>query len=167
MSLTEDRSDPRLRVVKDNGQNEAYLVLSKEELDKGFVRPYRDSYVHVGRLHNYKGLHKILTEKEKSELRYTTKNINSLKEYVALMTTLTHEDGSFLGGTYVTQEELDAWKEHKRVGGCGTLTKMNRTIAETYARDPKFYSATFYIGCGGHLPVNEFLWDGTNEEVGS
>src|SRR5687767_676226 len=50
---------------------------------------------------------------------------------------------------------------------CGALTKMNQTISETYARDPKFYGATFCVGCGKHLPVSEFLWDGTDEEVGS
>lgn len=50
---------------------------------------------------------------------------------------------------------------------CGVLTKMNITIAETYARDPKFYGATYCIGCKKHLPVDEFVWHGTNELVGS
>lgn len=51
--------------------------------------------------------------------------------------------------------------------GCGALTSMPKAIAETYARDPKFYSATFCCGCNTHLPVAEFTWDGTNERVGS
>lgn len=47
MSLTEDRNDPRLRQIKPNGQQEAYLVLSEEERAKGFVRPLRRSYIHT------------------------------------------------------------------------------------------------------------------------
>lgn len=164
--LTTNRKDPALTKVKENGQNEAYLILSDEERAKGFVRPYRDRYIHAGRLLNYKGIHKILTEQEQKESFENSERLFP-KKYVAVMTVLTNEDGSFKGGTYVTQEELDAWKEGKRFGGCGVLTKMNQSIAETYAREPKFYSATFCIGCGGHLPVNEFLWDDTNEEVGS
>lgn len=50
---------------------------------------------------------------------------------------------------------------------CGVLTQMGCAIAETYARDPKFYGATFCVSCGTHLPVNEFKWDGTDERVGS
>lgn len=50
---------------------------------------------------------------------------------------------------------------------CGTLTTMALALCETYARDPKFYGATYCCGCSKHLPVSEFLWDGTNQEVGS
>lgn len=50
---------------------------------------------------------------------------------------------------------------------CGTSTIMGLSIAETYARDPKFYGATYCIHCQKHLPVSEFLWDNTNEVVGS
>ena len=50
---------------------------------------------------------------------------------------------------------------------CGVLTKMNQTIAETYTRNPKFYGATYCVGCQKHLSVDEFTWDGTNEKVGS
>lgn len=50
---------------------------------------------------------------------------------------------------------------------CGTLTTMGLALCETYARDPKFYGATYCCGCSKHLPVSEFLWDGTNDEVGS
>lgn len=46
--------------------------------------------------------------------------------------------------------------------GCGTLTKQSQDIAETYARDPKFYDGTFCIGCRRHFPVAQFRWeDGT------
>lgn len=50
---------------------------------------------------------------------------------------------------------------------CGGLTTMSRAIAETYAREPKFYGYTYCVHCQKHLPVSEFLWDGTSEEVGS
>lgn len=50
---------------------------------------------------------------------------------------------------------------------CGSITRMARSIAETYARDPYFYSGTFCVNCGKHLPLDEFVWDGTDEQVGS
>jgi len=50
---------------------------------------------------------------------------------------------------------------------CGAKTTMRQDIAETYARDPKFYGATFCTACKGHFPVAEFTWDGTDELVGS
>lgn len=50
---------------------------------------------------------------------------------------------------------------------CGTTTTMNHALAETYARDPGFYSGTFCCYCKKHLPLTEFVWDGTDEQVGS
>lgn len=52
---------------------------------------------------------------------------------------------------------------------CGTKTTMGQELAETYARDPKFYGATFCCGstCRTHYPVGEFTWDGTAAIVGS
>jgi hypothetical protein len=53
---------------------------------------------------------------------------------------------------------------------CGALTIMARSIAETYAREPSFYSGTFCVHCRAHFPVGadgEFVWDGTNEKVGT
>lgn len=50
---------------------------------------------------------------------------------------------------------------------CGTVTRMGLAITETYARDPGFYSGTFCVGCKTHLPLNEFVWEGTDEAVGS
>ena len=50
---------------------------------------------------------------------------------------------------------------------CGSPTTMSSAIAETYARDPGFYSATFCIRCRGHFPVGEFVWIDSNEPVGS
>lgn len=53
---------------------------------------------------------------------------------------------------------------------CGAVTTMGLSIAETYARDPHFYGATYCVGCRDHYPVGqggEFLWDGTDEKVGT
>ena len=49
---------------------------------------------------------------------------------------------------------------------CGTATIIVRAIAETYARDPSYYGATFCCGCRDHFPVGEFKWN-DGETVGS
>jgi hypothetical protein len=92
--VTEDHRE----INPDTGQQKGYVVLSEEERAKGFIRPYRDSYVH------------------------TT---------------------------------------------CGVLTMMAPSIAETYARNPKFYDDTFCAGCKSHFPLDQFVWEGTSEIVGS
>jgi hypothetical protein len=50
---------------------------------------------------------------------------------------------------------------------CWTTTTMALSIAETYARDPGFYSGTFCCRCREHRPLTEFVWEGTDEQVGS
>lgn len=53
---------------------------------------------------------------------------------------------------------------------CGGVTTMGQTIAETYARDPFFYSGTFCCHCQEHFPVGadgEFVWLDTDEKVGT
>lgn len=80
------------------GMQKGYVVLSKEERIKGFVRPVRTSYLH---------------------------------------------------------------------NACGTITRMGLALAETYARDPYFYSGTFCCACRAHFPLDQFVWEGTNEQVGS
>jgi hypothetical protein len=99
--LTTDRNDPRLGHGTDDGpvpQNEVYLVLSAEEIAKGFVRPLRTAYKHTF---------------------------------------------------------------------CGVVTSMGEVLCKTYARNPKFYSHTYCIGCKRHLPVAEFNWVEDGKEVGS
>lgn len=96
--ITSDPTHPDINKPGPNGQNKAYLVLSAEELAKGFTRPFRDEYKHTK---------------------------------------------------------------------CGGVTRMNKTISETYARDPKFYGATYCVQCGGHHPVGEFTWTKDGEVVGS
>lgn len=88
-SIPEDGSHKQLKL---NGQQQDYVVLTSEERNKGFVRPYRDAYRHLK---------------------------------------------------------------------CGKITTMARAIAETYAREPHFYSGTFCTTCRGHFSIGEdgdFTW---------
>lgn len=56
---------------------------------------------------------------------------------------------------------------------CGQVTTMGLKIAETYARDPKFYGGTFCCGCGSHFSLKDadgnaaFLWEPDGSPVGS
>lgn len=50
---------------------------------------------------------------------------------------------------------------------CGGSTRMSLLIAETYARDPKFYGSTFCVQCRAHFPVSEFKWQNSEQVVGS
>lgn len=55
---------------------------------------------------------------------------------------------------------------------CGSVTTMGTAIAETYARDPKFYGGTFCCNCGKHFALGPpwepaFLWHPDGEPVGS
>lgn len=47
---------------------------------------------------------------------------------------------------------------------CGGVTTMGLALAETYARDPKFYTGTFCCNCSTHFPLSidgvpQFKWD--------
>jgi len=56
---------------------------------------------------------------------------------------------------------------------CGTTTSMTQAIAETYARDPQFYTGTFCVHCGMHFPLRlstggpAFTWVPDDLPVGS
>ena len=44
---------------------------------------------------------------------------------------------------------------------CGAITSMGQSIAETFARQPDFYGATYCVRCQMHTPVGadgKFLW---------
>lgn len=43
-------AEARASQTNETGQHPSYIVLCDSERAKGFVRPYRDSYKHVGRL---------------------------------------------------------------------------------------------------------------------
>lgn len=49
---------------------------------------------------------------------------------------------------------------------CNSTTTMGLALAETYARDPTFYSGTFCCNCANHFPLDQFVWEGTNEILG-
>ena len=60
----------------------------------------------------------------------------------------------------------DAYKHD----ACGAVTTMGRSLSETYARDPSFYSGTFCATCGTHFPVGEngeFTWIADGQRVGT
>jgi hypothetical protein len=53
---------------------------------------------------------------------------------------------------------------------CGSVTTMGLALAETYAREPAFYSGTFCANCRAHFRVGadgEFTWSGTADKVGT
>lgn len=50
---------------------------------------------------------------------------------------------------------------------CHSVTTMGIALAETYARDPAFYSGTFCCSCAAHFPLDQFVWEGTDEQLGS
>jgi hypothetical protein len=139
------------------GMHRDYWVLSEAERAKGFVRPVRRSYRHVG-IAGPKHPLRDLTEEEKT--RYAEKY-----GYVKFEPNPDYPAKSSITGTFWTQAQLD------KIGrGCGTVTTMGIALAETYARDPRFYGSTFCCGCSTHLPVGEageFVWDGTRERVGT
>jgi hypothetical protein len=146
--VPEDRSHTEL---KDNGQQQDYVVLTPEERAKGFVRPVRRRYTHVGPPGPQHPL-RDLTDEEKD--RHSDVGYVKFEAYPP--------GDSAVTGRFWMQSQLDAIDK-----GCGTMTTMSHAIAETYARDPRFYGRTFCCGCGKHLPVDEFIWNGTNERMGS
>jgi hypothetical protein len=135
------------------GQHESYWVLSKEERAREFVRPVRRSYRHVGLRSKYPL--RDLTEDEKT--RYAEYHYVKCEDYPASESPVT--------GRYWTQKDLDN-------KGCGTTTIMGLALAETYARDPSYYGATFCCNCRTHFPVEQFTWmdehgNDTQEILGS
>jgi len=132
--------------IQEDGQQKDYLILSEEERAKGFVRPVRDKYLHVG-IAGPKYPLRDLSEEEKE--RFVDLDYVKFEKYP--------EGVSAITGRYWTQKQLDSVG-----GGCGALTSMSRTIAETYARNPHFYNGTFCATCKEHFPVGErgeFVWE--------
>lgn len=86
-------------------------------------------------------------------------------------------DGTGMQNDYVVlaeEERAKGWKRPLRFSyvhlKCGVPTRMHRALAETYARDPFFYSGTYCAGCRAHFPVGEdgeFVWQGTDQKVGT
>lgn len=157
MPITDDPNDPRLeRGGPEPGpQNEVYLVLSEQERAKGFRRPLRASYIHVGPAAPKFELHDL---DEEQTARYCGTDFN----YGYVKYEPYPPDDLPMTGRYWTQAQLDA------IGtGCKQITTMGRDLAETYAREPGFYSATYCVTCRKHLPVDEFIWAEDGERVGT
>lgn len=81
-------------------------------------------------------------------------------------------DGLQKGYVVLSEDErkrgfIRPFRDAYRHLNCGKITTMSRPLAETYARDPEFYSGTFCSTCRTHFPVGadgEFTWyemDGT------
>ena len=153
MGLTEDPKEARESGIDPaTGMQRVYVVLSEEERAKGFVRPVRTEYVHVG-LPAPANLRDLTAEER--EL-YSGTGYEKFEEY---------PEGSGARGRFWTHEQL-----HRINGGCGTKTWMNIAFAETYARQPDYYTGTYCAGCQAHFPVGpkgEFVWEGTDERVGT
>lgn len=135
------------------GQQKAYVVLSAEERAKGYARPVRRTYRHVG------------TAPPEYSLRDLTSEEHERYGKFGYIKYETYPDSPEIAavGKYWTQAELD-----KINTGCGATTTMGQTLAETYARDPSFYGGTFCCACNTHYPVDEFVWlDNPDQRVGS
>lgn len=156
MGLTDDPRDPRIKRGQADAervpQNDVYLVLPESERAKGYVRPLRHSYVHVGRPAPRFPLRDLTAEEiERHGSQYVKYEEYPESEHPAL-------------GRFWTAADLDA------IRGCGAVTSMGHALAETYARKPSFYGATYCVGCMRHRPVGadgDFVWDGTSERVGT
>lgn len=148
--LTDGRTEEQAPDYRDldpaTGQQRSYVVLSDAERAKGFVRPVRRSYRHAGK----RPTHPLRDLTAEERVGYADEGFVKFEVY---------PEGRTAVGRYWTQADLDS--------GCGAVTTMSQDIAETYARDPKFYGGTFCVGCKTHLPLEEFRWEGSDEVVGS
>lgn len=142
------------RNLRADDQQAHYVVLSAEERAKGFVRPVRRTYRHVGQ--HVCG---------KPSLQHTT----GKGEFWVCVLEPGHEGECTQWQNAGSDEAAKRAAQHV-LGGCNCTTTMGQALAETYARDPHFYGATFCVSCGTHFPVGkrgEFVWEGTAERVGS
>lgn len=158
MSLTTDPNDPRLGRGVDAApgpQHDTYLVLSVSERDKGFVRPLRRSYKHVGPAGP---IHPVRVLNDEELERYAQFGYAAFEAYPAGSA----ECVGGLTGRYWTKSQLA-----KINTGCGTVTTMGLALCETYARDPTFYGSTYCCGCQMHLAINEFVWTEDGARVGT
>lgn len=137
----------RSEQTESTGQHKSYIVLCPDERAKGFVRPYRDTYKHVGERPKFPL--RDLTAEEKE--RYDQYGYIKYEEYPT--------SGTLGAGRFWTDAMLQS--------GCGTTTRAGRALSETYARDPTFYGATFCVSCNKHLPVAEFVWTADGQRLGS
>jgi len=136
-----------------DGQQKGYSILCASERAKGFVRPVRHTYRHVGRRPKYP-----LRELTPEEQKYNSPgDPEPYVKYEVFPPEMHPSLGKF-------------WTEKDLRSGCGKTTTMGQALAETYSRAPSYYSGTFCCTCGAHFPVGaegEFVWEGTDERVGT
>lgn len=158
LDTTNGRPVEEVRAGQTNatGQHDGYIVLSAAERAKGFVRPYRDAYRHVGPPGPKYSLQDV--DPARTDLR----GLGYVKFEAYPEGSPERLAGSCVTGAYWTAARLEAAGK-----GCEVRTTMGRALSETYARDPKFYGATFCCGCNRHLPVEEFVWTADGQRVGS
>lgn len=130
-------------------------MLCEEERKKGFVRPYRDSYRHVGL--------KVCGAPVWDGVQPPV----GFHGYVCSQPPGHTEPCGQEARAVVTAVEAARVAETHTIGRCNTVTTMGRALSETYARDPKFYGSTFCVSCNHHFPVAEFVWVADGEVVGS
>lgn len=170
MKIEKKRCTARGKLVKNTGTGaptdekladgqlaDHYVMCETERTD--FVRPVRTSYVHVG----IEGPRYPLIPVDAAYRAALTYPLPD--EWIAYEAYPEDSPERPALGRYWSQKELDS------VGkGCGAVTTMGRSIAETYATNPGYYGRTFCAACGDYFPVGrqgEFVWDGTDERVGT
>lgn len=60
----------------------------------------------------------------------------------------TIDDGEFV-------QAVRAYYTHTE---CGSRTHMSKSLAESVARNPEYYTKTYCAGCQEHVPVSEVEW---------
>jgi len=152
----DDASVPNSATRPDGQHVDHWTMCPGEIIKAGFKRPVRLKYQHVG-LPPPRYELRDLTDEECEGWGH--------HGYVKFEVYPKGELSSSAAGRFWTQADLD------KVGkGCGVVTSMPRQIAETYAANPGYYGSTFCCGCGTYLPVGgrgEFVWDGTQDRVGT
>lgn len=140
-----------------DGMQKNYLVLSDAERAKGFVRPVRLAYKHAGRLVCGKP-------------RYMDKLALDPGKVAWVCAGPPGHEGDCFTWLQASEQELKRFDRTSHLGGCDSVTTMGRELAETYAREPGFYGATFCVNCRKHLPVGasgEFIWEPDGSKVGT
>lgn len=138
--VPEDRSHTEINPA--TGMQQNYIVLTPEERAKGFVKRVRRSYLHVGPPAAPASLRDLTPDEVE---RYSQFGYVKYEPY---------PEGNSSLGKYWTHKELQ--RAGKR---CGSVTTMGTALAETYARNPRFYSGTFCCSCHTHFDLNEFEWE--------
>lgn len=141
----------RAEQTNETGQHKGYVVLCEDERKKGFARPYRDAYKHVGARLCGK---RMIPEGTNPAIYVCTGEPDHDRECCSWTP---------VGSVSIAVRAADT----HMLGGCGSVTTMGRALSETYARDPKFYGTTFCVACNKHLPVAEFTWTEDGARVGS